>query len=69
VWSAIREHRDEAAILLAGHEPLFSSMVAWLLGSTRQMVEFKKGALVRIDVRTGAAPVGVLQWMITAKMA
>jgi len=69
VWSAIREHRDEAAILLAGHEPLFSSMVAWLLGSTRQMVEFKKGALVRIDVRTGAAPVGVLQWMITAKTA
>jgi phosphohistidine phosphatase len=69
VWSTIREHRDEAAILLAGHEPLFSSTAAWLLGSTRQMVEFRKGALVRIDVRTGAAPVGVLQWMITAKTA
>jgi phosphohistidine phosphatase len=69
VWSEIREHRDEPAILLAGHEPLFSSTVAWLLGSTRSMVEFKKGALVRIDVEPTASPQGVLQWMITPKMA
>jgi len=69
VWSTIREHRDEAAILMAGHEPLFSSTVAWLLGSTRQMVEFRKGALVRIDVRAGASPVGVLQWMLTPRIS
>lgn len=70
VWSTIREHRDEPSILLAGHEPLFSSTVAWLLGSTRQMVDFRKAALVRIDVQGfGAAPQGVLQWMLTAKLA
>src|SRR5271163_4017677 len=50
VWSEIREHRNEESILLAGHEPLFSSTVAWLLGSTREMVDFRKAALVRIDV-------------------
>jgi phosphohistidine phosphatase len=70
VWGEIRAHRDEPSILLAGHEPLFSSTVASLLGSTRAMVEFKKGALVRIDFSTiGAEPRGVLQWMLTAKLS
>lgn len=65
VWSELKEHRDESAILLTGHDPLFSSLAAWLLGSTRQMIEFKKAAIVRIDVT--ASPQGVLQWMITPK--
>jgi phosphohistidine phosphatase len=70
VWSDIRDHRDEPSILLAGHEPLFSSTVAWLLGSTREMVDFRKAALVRIDVHAfGPTPQGVLQWMLTAKLA
>jgi len=70
VWEEIRRHRDEPAILLAGHEPLFSATVAWMLGSTRSMIEFRKGALVRIDVeRVGTEPAGVLQWMITRKTA
>ena len=70
VWTEIRDHRDESAILIAGHEPLFSATVAWMLGSTHAMVEFKKGAMVRIDFSTiGAEPKGVLQWMITAKLS
>jgi phosphohistidine phosphatase len=71
VWAEIRTHADESAILLAGHEPLFSHTVAWMLGSTQVMVEFKKAALVRIDFETiGAEPRGgVLQWMLTAKLA
>ncbi len=70
VWAEIRAHRDEPAILLAGHEPLFSTVVAAVLGSARAMIEFKKGALVRIDFSTiGAEPRGVLQWMLTAKVS
>jgi phosphohistidine phosphatase len=70
VWDAIREHRGETAILLAGHEPLFSATVAHLLGSTHAMVHFRKGALVRIDVDSSRpAPAGVLQWMLTARLA
>jgi phosphohistidine phosphatase len=70
VWAEIRAHRDEPSILLAGHEPLFSTTVAGFLGSARAMVEFKKGALVRIDFSTiGAEPRGVLQWMLTAKLS
>jgi phosphohistidine phosphatase len=70
VWTEIQAHRDEPAILLAGHEPLFSATFAFLLGSSRSMVEFKKGALVRIDFDSlGAEPRGVLQWMITPKLS
>jgi phosphohistidine phosphatase len=70
VWSEIRSHREESSILLAGHEPLFSATVAFLLGSTRAMVEFKKAGLARIDVDTfGAEPRGVLQWMLTPKVS
>lgn len=70
VWSAVREHRSEEAILLAGHEPLFSTTVAYLLGSTRAMVHFRTGALARIDVESFAcAPAGVLQWMLTETTA
>jgi phosphohistidine phosphatase len=70
LWSEIREHRDEPSVLLAGHEPLFSATVSWLLGSTHQMVEFKKAALVRIDIHSySAQPQGVLQWMLTPKIA
>lgn len=70
LWSEIRSHRDEPSILLAGHEPLFSATVAFLLGSARTMVEFKKGALVRIDVASlGVEPRGVLQWMLTPKLS
>ncbi len=70
VWSEIREHRDEPSVLLAGHEPLFSATVAWLLGSTREMVDFRKAALVRIDVHAfGPVGQGVLQWMLTPKLS
>ena len=70
IWNEIREHRDEASVLLAGHEPVFSATVAFMLGSGREMVEFKKGGLVRIDVEGfGAEARGILQWMITPKIS
>ena len=70
VWNTIREHGEQESILLAGHEPLFSAAMAHFLGSTRAMVQFRKGALARIDFHVlGSVPVGALQWMITAKLA
>jgi phosphohistidine phosphatase len=70
IWDEVRSHPDESAILLAGHEPLFSATVAWMLGSTHAMVDFKKGALVRVSVDAlGQEPAGVLQWMLTPKLS
>ena len=70
VWDELRVHKDQEQVLLAGHEPLFSMLTAFLLGCGNLQVDFKKGALVRIDFdRFGAAPSGVLKWMLTPKVA
>jgi phosphohistidine phosphatase len=70
VWDEIRMHREEPSLLLAGHEPLFSSLAAHLLGTPSLLVDFKKGALIRIDVDSvGAQPRGVLRWFLTPKLS
>jgi phosphohistidine phosphatase len=62
--------RNEAAILLASHEPLMSSMAAFLLASPALQVDMKKGALVRVDCENfGPAPRAMLKWMLTASLA
>src|SRR5437764_10345969 len=33
VWAELRDHTDDPAILLAGHEPLLSTLIAWLLNA------------------------------------
>ena len=69
-WEEIRVHKDEPAILLAGHEPLFSSLTAYLLGCPDLRVDFKKGALACVELdRFGAEPHGALKWLITPKLA
>jgi phosphohistidine phosphatase len=69
VWAELRDYREEAAILLAGHEPLLSHLVSYLLASPALRVEMKKAAMVRIDVESfGAMPHGTLRWMVTAKL-
>ena len=68
-WQEIRARRDEAAILLAGHEPLFSALTAHLLGAPTLQVDFKKGALVRVDAGSfGPSPRCVLRWMLTPRL-
>jgi phosphohistidine phosphatase len=70
VWDEIRVHKDEARLLLAGHEPLFSRLTAYLLGSPNLEVDFKKGAIVCVEIdRFAAEPHGVLRWMLTSKLA
>jgi phosphohistidine phosphatase len=70
VWEEIRVHKTEEQLLLAGHEPLFSSATAYLLNAPSLVVDFKKGALIRIDVeQLSAHPRGVLRWMLASKLA
>jgi phosphohistidine phosphatase SixA len=70
VWDELRSCQDEDAILLAGHEPLFSAATAYLLACPALQFAFRKGALVRIDMeRLSGEPRGVLQWVLTPKLA
>ena len=65
-WEEIRSREKEPAILLASHEPLMSTMVAFLLGSPAMAVDMKKAALVRLDCdRFGPEPRSTLKWMLT----
>ena len=69
-WEEIRTRRPDASVLLASHEPLMSSLAAFLLGCPALQVDMKKAALVRIDCdRLGAQPRGVLKWMLTPATA
>ena len=69
VWEAICARRREPALLLAGHEPLLSMTVGYLLGAPSLQVDLKKAALVRIDQETfSGAPHGVLKWMLTPRL-
>ena len=69
-WDEIRLHLDRASILLAGHEPLFGLLGAYLLGAPEAQIDFKKGALMAIEMPPGRSrPRGVLKWLLTPKLA
>lgn len=70
VWEEIKSYAREEGILLSGHEPLMSRMVAYLMGAPSLPVEMKKGALALVTVkRFSADPQGVLRWLLTAALA
>ena len=69
-WSEIRSFRNETSLLLVGHEPNMSGVTAYLLAAPELRVDFKKGALVRIDMpEVGLTPRGILKWMMAPKLA
>jgi phosphohistidine phosphatase len=69
-WEEVRAFKDETAILLASHEPLMSSLTAFLLNSPALVVDMKKAALVRVDCeRLSNQPHGILKWMLAPSVA
>jgi phosphohistidine phosphatase len=69
-WNEIRSHGGEEAIVLASHEPLMSSLLAYLLNAPALQTDFKKGALARLAAEsTGPAPRCVLKWLFTPALA
>jgi phosphohistidine phosphatase len=69
-WAEIRTHKAEPEVMVASHQPLCGALAAFLLDSPALTVDFRKAALVCIDMDgAGAHPRGVLQWMLTSKLA
>ncbi len=70
VWEELRVHRDETELMLVGHEPLFSRLSAYLLGATDLKIDFKKGAVLRVDFDSfGHQPRGTLRWFFVSRLA
>lgn len=70
IWEEIRVHKDAQELLLVGHEPLLGQLAAFLLGVPALLIDFKKGALLRLDMdQFQVRPRGVLRWLMTPKLA
>jgi phosphohistidine phosphatase len=69
VWDEIRVHRGTSSLLLVSHEPLMSATLAYLLNSPALRVDFKKGAIARLELEgLSAKPRARLQWLLTARL-
>jgi phosphohistidine phosphatase len=69
-WEEIRVHKEERAVLLSGHEPLFSTLTAYLLGCPDLQMDFKKAGLACLELeRLAGEPRAVLKWFLTPKLA
>jgi len=68
VIADVEKHARKTRLALVGHEPNIGELAARLIGS-RHAIEFKKGAVCRIDVE--ALPPGGpgdLRWLLTPKI-
>ena len=70
VWEEIRDNKNEPSVVLVGHNPLFASLAGYLLGQPELQVDFKKGAILRLDMEAfSSQPKGILHWYLTSKLA
>ena len=68
VMQEIARHARKARIALVGHEPNLGELAARLVGA-RSPIEFKKGAICRIDFEVlPPKSLGQLQWFVTPRM-
>ena len=68
VFQELAKHMRKARIALVGHEPNIGELAARLIGS-RTPIEFKKGAICRIDFEVFPPKgQGQLRWFMSPKM-
>jgi phosphohistidine phosphatase len=68
VVQELGKHMRKARIALVGHEPNIGELAARLIGA-RTPIEFKKGAICRIDFEVFPPKgIGQLRWFITPRM-
>jgi phosphohistidine phosphatase len=70
VWGEICAHRNEAALMLVGHDPQFTNLAGYLLGAPEVQIDVKKGSILRIDFDSfPSKPKGILRWLLIPKLA
>ena len=68
VMQEIARHARKARVALVGHEPNLGELAARLIGA-RSPIQFKKGAICRIDFEVlPPKSLGQLQWFVTPRM-
>jgi phosphohistidine phosphatase len=68
VMQELGKHMRKARIALVGHEPNMGELAARLIGA-RQPLDFKKGAICRIDFEVFPPKgIGQLRWLLPPRM-
>lgn len=67
VLADLERQARRSRVAVVGHEPGIGELAARLAGA-RYPIEFKKGAVCRIDVKTFPAGPGRLRWFMTSKI-
>ncbi len=60
------QYAESNHILIVGHEPDFSQVIAQLIGGGT--IGMKKGGLARVDIKTPHPPQGELVWLLTPSL-
>jgi phosphohistidine phosphatase len=68
IFQELTKHMRKGRIALVGHEPNIGELAARLIGA-RTAIEFKKGAVCRIDFEVlPPKGTGHLRWLVTPRM-
>jgi len=67
VLSDLERQARRSRVAIVGHEPGIGELAARLAGA-RYPIEFKKGAVCRVDVKTFPAGPGKMRWFMTSKI-
>ncbi len=68
LWATLRSPARTGDLLVVGHNPQLSSLVAWLIGARADAVWLKKSGLAALDVASsGAQPHAILSWLLTPR--
>jgi phosphohistidine phosphatase len=62
----LADHAEVGALMLVGHEPDFSEVIAACIGGGR--VECKKGGVARVDITDPLRPRGSLLWLLPPRV-
>lgn len=66
LWNAIRDYAIGGDVMVVGHNPQLSMLVAWLLGARADALWLKKSGLVSLDIGSaGPHPRAELSWLLT----
>jgi phosphohistidine phosphatase len=67
LWQEVLKYAPEGDVLIAGHEPLLSQTICFLLGSADGSIDLKKGAMACLQLNDARQrPRAALRWLITA---
>ena len=66
LWEEIRGYVAAGDVMIVGHNPQLSSLVAWLVGARSDALWVKKSGLVALDIGIlGRQPHAMLSWLMT----